>query len=161
MVWDLLRPLVDSWGNTPFAAWLGQSTMRVAWLMTFHLFGLTILLGSVVVQSLRLFGVLLKNEPPASVARSMSAWQTAGLVLTLGSGFLIFTGGAATYFEGGIFRTKMKLLLLALGFHLTIFGRVIRADEGRFSPVVYAITGTAALVLWFSVGMAGRAIGFF
>lgn len=161
MVWDLLGPLVSWWGNTWLAMWLGQSTMRVAWLMTLHLLGLTTLLGTMVVQSLRLFGVLLKDEPRARVARSMQVWSTAGLILTLGSGFLIFTGGAATYFEGGPFRIKMQLLLLALVFHFTLFRRVMRADEGRFSPMLNSITGAAALTLWFGVGMAGRAIGFF
>jgi len=141
--------------------WLGQSTLRVAWLMTFHLFGLTIFLGSTLVQSLRLFGVFLKDEPVARVARSMGRWTAAGMALSLASGFLIFTGGADNYFEGNIFRTKMKLLLLELAFHFTLFRRVMRADEGLFSPLVNAVTGTAALALWFSVGMAGRAIGFF
>jgi len=161
MIWDLLWPVVSWWGSTSFAMWLGQSTMRVAWLLTFHLFGLTVLLGSTVVQSLRLFGVLLKDEPAARVARSMRAWHAVGLALTLGSGFLIFTGGAVSYFEGSIFRTKMTLLLFTLAFHFTLFRRVMRADEGRFSPLVNATTGAAALTLWFSVGMAGRAIGFF
>jgi hypothetical protein len=161
MVWDLLQPFVSWWGDTWFAMWLGQSTMRVAWLMTFHLFGLTVLLGSTIVQCLRLFGVLLEDEPAARVARSLGGWHGAGLALTLGSGFLIFTGGAATYFEGNIFRTKMKLLLLALAFHFTLFRRVMLADEGRFSPLMNAIAGALALTLWFSVGMAGRAIGFF
>jgi hypothetical protein len=161
MAWDLLSPLVLWWGNTSFAMWLGQSTMRVAWLMTFHLLGLTIWLGSTVVQSLRLFGVILKNEPSAQLARSMESWSTVGLALTLCSGFLIFTGGAASYFEGSVFRIKMQLLLLALAFHFTLFRRVMRADEGRFGPILNAITGVAALTLWFGVGMAGRAIGFF
>jgi len=44
MIWDLLWPAVSWWGSTSFALWLGQSTMRVAWLLTFHLFGLTVLL---------------------------------------------------------------------------------------------------------------------
>ena len=161
MAWDLLLPVVSSWGHTSFALWLGQSTMRIAWLLTFHLFGLTVLLGSTVVQSLRLFGVLLTDEPAAQVARSMKGWHAAGLALTLGSGFLIFTGGAVSYFEGGLFRTKMTLLCVALAFHFTLFRTVMRADEGRFSPLVNAVAGAASLTLWFSVGMAGRAIGFF
>lgn len=161
MVWDLLRPLVSWWGSTWLATWLGQSTMRVAGLMTLHLFGLTILLGCTVVQSLRLFGVFLKDEPSAQVARSMDPWFRMGVLLTLCSGFLIFTGGATSYFEGSIFRVKMQLLILALAFHATLFRRVMRAEEGTFSPALTRMTGAAALTLWFGVGMAGRAIGFF
>ena len=161
MIWDLLWPAVSWWGSTSFALWLGQSTMRVAWLLTFHLFGLTVLLGTTVVQSLRLFGVLLEDEPAARVARSMKPWHSVGLALSLGSGFLIFTGGAASYFEGSFFRIKMTLLLLTLTFHFTLFRGVMSADEGRFSARVNAVTGAAALTLWFSIGMAGRAIGFF
>jgi len=148
MIWDLLRPAADWWGSTSFALWLGQSTLRVAWLLTFHLFGLTLLLGSIIVQSLRLFGVLLKDEPSVRLARSVRPWWAAGLALTFGTGLLIFTGGEPTYFESSIFRTKMKLLLFALAFHLTLFRRIMRADEGRYGPRTNALAGASALMLW-------------
>ncbi len=84
-----------------------------------------------------------------------------GLGLALFSGFMIFTGGAAGYFPGEWFRNKMMLLVLALTFHFTLFRAVIHANEGRFNPIINKMTGVLTLVLWFSVGIAGRWIAFF
>ena len=77
------------------------------------------------------------------------------------SGSLIFTGGAVSYFEGEWFRRKMVLLAVALLFNFTLFRKVTNAEEGRYSPALNRITGVLALLLWFSVGMSGRAIAFF
>ena len=51
MFWQLLQPFVNGLGATSLGMWLGQSTDRVAWLFVFHLFGLTLLLGTTVVMS--------------------------------------------------------------------------------------------------------------
>jgi hypothetical protein len=74
---------------------------------------------------------------------------------------LIFTGGAVSYFEGPWFRRKMVVLIIALIFNFTLFRKVTNAAEGRYSPLLNRITGLVALLLWFSVGAAGRAIAFF
>jgi hypothetical protein len=130
--------------------------------MTFHLLGLTTLLGSMIIQSLRLFGVLLTDEPSARLARSsLQPWSSIGMILTFGSGFLIFTGGAVNYFEGDIFRIKMQLLMLAIAIHFTLFQKMMRAGAGTYSGATNRITGGVSLALRFSVGVAGRAIGFF
>ena len=42
-----------------------------------------------------------------------------------------------------------------------ILRKVINAEDGRYSPLLNRITGLLALLLWFSVGAAGRAIAFF
>ena len=69
MDWTVLLPYATSLGNTGFALWLGQATWRVAGLLTIHLFGLTLLLGAVVVSSLRLIGLFLRERPIAEVRR--------------------------------------------------------------------------------------------
>ena len=82
-------------------------------------------------------------------------------MLMLLSGSLIFTGGAVSYFEGQWFRRKMVILVIALLFNFTVFRKVINAEDGHYSPFLNRITGLLALLLWFSVGAAGRAIAFF
>ena len=88
-----------------------------------------------------------------------AAWTR--VVLSLVSGFLIFTGGALTYFEGQWFRRKMTLLLIALVFNFTWFRIVASAADGRFGPWTQRLTAALALLLWFAVGVSGRAIAFF
>jgi len=53
----------------------------------------------------------------------------------------------------------MGALLLAVTFHFTVLRRTAsRAEVGRLRG---AIVGTVSLCLWFAVGTAGRAIGFY
>ena len=63
MGWETLQPYVSVVGNTRFALWIGQSTWRIAGLLTVHLFGLTLLLGSVLLSSLNLLGLFQRAKP--------------------------------------------------------------------------------------------------
>ena len=161
MSWEVLLPYAAQLGNTPFAMWLGASTWRIALLLTVHLFGLTTLLGSVVVSSLHLLGLFQRHKPTPQVRREIGPVMLTGLVLTMTTGALIFTGGAEAYYSGYWFRLKMVLLFITLIFHVTVYRFVATAAEGRLPRMAYRATGAAMLVLWFGVAWAGRAIAFF
>lgn len=160
-MWDALVPFVTWLGDSGFGRWLGQSPIRIAALFVAHLAGITLLLGGTLVLCVRLLGIGFRSGPLAQLARDVMPWQTAGLALALLSGSVIFTGGAASYYEGQWFRRKMTLLFVALLFHVTWFRAVVTADESRFSPWQAGVTAVVALLLWFGVGVAGRAIAFF
>ena len=82
----------------------------------------------------------------------------AGLVLLLFSGLFMLLPSASLYEPNPAFNLKIKLLLLALLAHYTLLGRIAQdAWATRWHAKIIAIF---LLVLWFSVGMAGRAIGF-
>ena len=161
MSWEVLLPYAAWLGNTPFALWLGASTWRIAWLLTVHLFGLTLLLGSVFIASMHLLGLFQRRKPTAQLRREIRPVMLTGLALSLCTGALIFTGGAQAYYEGYWFRLKMVLLLVTLVFHETVYRRVSTAAEGRLPRLVYGATGVVMLCLWFGVAWAGRAIAFF
>lgn len=161
MSWELLLPYAASLGNTSFAMWLGASTWRIAWLLTVHLFGLTMLLGSIVVTSLHLLGLFQSWKPAPQLRREVRPVMLTGLCLAIATGGLIFTGGAEAYYSGYWFRLKMVLLIFALLFHFTVCRVVTSSETGRISRLGYRLTGVATLVLWFGVAWAGRAIAFF
>jgi len=158
---EIFQHFVERLGASEFGQWIGQSTDRIAWLFVMHLFGLTLLLGGTFVIAIRLLDIGLRSQPVAAIARDIAPWRMAGLLLSLTSGALIFTGGAVSYFEGAWFRWKMVLLAIALIFNFTAFRIVAYADEGRFHPWLRRTMGGLTLLLWFSVGVAGRAIAFF
>lgn len=158
MVWDALQPYVSRLGNTTFALWLGQSTWRIAGLLTVHLFGLTLLLGSVLLTGLNLIGLFQRQKAPAQLHREMKPVLLTGLALMLVTGGLIFTGGAEAYFAGFWFRLKMMLLLAALLFEVTVY-RIVTQVE--LALIARRLTGVLLLLLWFGVACAGRAIAFF
>lgn len=161
MSWDLFNPFVTWLGSSPFGLWLGTSTARIAWLFVFHLFGLILLLGGVVFLSLRLMGLVQRATPTAVLARPVYPVMTVGAVLMIVTGGLIFAGGAEAYFAGTWFRLKMVLLVAAVLFNFTLFRSAVFADEGRFGQSMNVMVGFVALLLWFGVGWAGRAIAYF
>lgn len=161
MSWEVLTPFTVWLGNTSFALWLGAATWRVAWLLSFHLFGLTLLLGSVFVTGLNLMGLFQRQKAPHRLRQDVRPVLRLGLVLVLVSGALVFTGGAQAYYEGYWLRLKLALLAIALVFHVTVYRTVASAPEGRFSRTVRGATGACMVTLWFAVAWAGRAIAFF
>ena len=161
MGWETLQPYVSAIGNTRFALWLGQSTWRIAGLLTIHLFGLTLLLGSVLLSSLNLLGLFQRTKAAAQMRREVQPVMLLGLGIMVGSGALIFIGGAEAYYAGFWFRLKMVLLAMAVLFHFTVHRAIASAPVEHFSPAVRRMAGLATLALWFGVGCAGRAIAFF
>lgn len=162
MGWDALQPYVARLGNTWFALWLGMSTWRIAGLLTVHLFGLTLLLGTIVLTGLNLLGLFQRSKPPAQLRREMQWVMATGFVLMLVSGALIFTGGAEAYYAGYWFRLKMMLLLAAVTFQLTVYPLVTGGGLAwRVPRIAHRATGLLMLLLWFGVACAGRAIAFF
>jgi hypothetical protein len=156
--WKILVPYTVWLGNSAFAMWLGQATWRIAGLLTLHLFGFTLLLGTVVFSTVRL---MRTGTDAAAVMREVATVERLGLALMLITGALIFTGGAEAYYAGYWFRLKMVLLASALVFRYTVYRIVNGANHQRFSTAVRRATSIASLLLWFAVACAGRAIAFF
>ncbi len=161
MSWEALTPVMAWLGNTSFALWIGAATWRVAWLLSFHLFGLTLLLGSVLVTSLHLLGLFQPRKSPRRLRQDVQFVLRLGLILTLATGALIFTGGAEAYYANYWLRLKLVLLACAVVFHVTAYRAVSTAPDGRFSRLTQQVTGACMVSIWFAVAWAGRAIAFF
>ena len=146
------------------SSWLGSTIRNSQFLFpvieTFHLFALTILLGTTIILSLRLFGVMFRNQPFPELASNLKPWNSWSLAVMLVTGILLFTSEAVKCYGNDSFRAKMLFLLTALLFRFTIFGRLTRPDASGIRPVWGKVAAGVSLALWFSVGLAGRAIGF-
>jgi hypothetical protein len=152
----------------PFFQWCDDTMVsqairnsRVAFpvIENFHLFALTVLLGSLVVLALRQFGLVYKTQPISEVASALRPWNRWSLAVMLTSGVLLFLSEAMKCYGNTSFRIKMLFLFLALLFQFTIYNRTV-ASEDKVAPIGGKIAGAVALCLWFGVGLAGRAIGF-
>jgi hypothetical protein len=141
-----------------------QSSMagiiRSTWLApvfeVFHLLGLTVLVGAIVLMSLRLLGLVMTSRPVSEIAGELWGWSVLGLLVQLASGFVLFTSESTRWYSSGPFWAKMTFLFLAILFHFTIYRKVTRRDD--LAPTVYRLTGALALTLWFGVGVGGRAL---
>jgi hypothetical protein len=143
-------------------SWLSQeiraSTWQFAVFEMVHLIGLTMLLGSLMVLDLRLWGVGMRRQPIADLARDLRAWLLSGLAIVIGSGIFLFFGEPMKLYGSAPFHIKMLLLFLALVFQFALFGRV--ANARHQSGLLPKFAGVLSLILWFGVGLAGRGIGF-
>jgi len=145
--------------NTMLAQSIRNSRVAFPVIENFHLFALTVLLGSLVVLVLRQFGLIYKTQPISEVASALRPWNRWSLAVMLTSGVLLFVSEAMKCYGNTSFRVKMLFLFFALLFQFTIYNRVV-ASEGKSAPAGGKIAAAVALCLWFGVGLAGRAIGF-
>ena len=125
---------------------------------TFHAIGLTLLLGSVVIVSLRLLGLVMRQHPLSTIAKPLNRAIAIGIGVMLVSGSLLFLPEVHRWYASGAFRVKMALLAAAVVFHVTVFRRVTKRNDS--SPLLMRTTGAIALMLWYAVGMGGRALTF-
>ena len=144
------------WGIT-----VRESTWGFAIASVFLLFGIVLLVGGVFLMSLRLLGLIMRDRPISRLARDLRGWTLFGLAMTLVSGATMGAGHGIMpdLYESGPFWLEMELLLAALVFHFTLYQSVTSRDDAP--PVLRGFTAVLALFLWFGVGVAGRAIGFF
>jgi cytochrome bd-type quinol oxidase subunit 2 len=162
VVWRLLAPLVTWAYNAPVSEWIRASRWAVAVLEVFHLFGLIFLLGSVFMIGLRSFGVAMQRDHVEEVVRKLAPATLGGLVLMTVTGALIFSSGATRYVDNKPFQVKMVFYLLALSVQCAMYVLALRKkkeEPRRLDPIWMALGGLAVL-LWFGVGLAGRAIAF-
>ena len=161
MFWESLRPFFEWSNGSALGVWIRDSTWAFAWLEVFHLLGLTVLLGTVLVLSLRLAGLAMQHQPVAQLAREMSPLTSVSMALMIVTGYLMFSAEAMKCFDSVPFRFKMIFLLLAIIFHFTLYRKISRTNEERFRPVLGKLAAAISLVLWFGVGAAGRSIAFY
>jgi uncharacterized protein DUF6644 len=144
------------WGTT-----VRESTWAFAGASVVLLFGIALLVGGVFLMSLRLLGLIMRDRPVSRVARDLRGWTLVGLIMTLVSGATMWAGHGLMpdLYESTPFWIEMEFLLVAMVFHFTLYRSVTSRDDAH--PALRGFTAILALFLWFGVGVAGRAIGFF
>src|SRR5439155_11129788 len=100
----------------PFFRWCDETFIAVAvrksviafpTIETLHLLALTLLFGSIAIQNLRLFGLLLKEQPVSRVEKIFAPWTFGALVVMLSSGLLLFLSEAMKCYGSDPFWIKM------------------------------------------------------
>jgi len=153
----------------PFFQWcensaVGEAIRSSSWLFpvieSFHLLGLAVIGGAVLVVDLRLFGFGLRRQPLAQLAQDAQRWLIGSLMVMLASGILLFTSEAIKCYYHTAFWVKMTSLFLAIVFTFTVRRKVVLADETRVRPLWRKLVALASVTLWSGVGIGGRWIGF-
>jgi hypothetical protein len=149
------------WCNASF--W-GHGVRDSVWLFPFveifHLLGLGVLGGTLLVVNLRLLGLQFRDESVAQLWKDVRPWMLVSVVTMLVSGFLLFSTEAVKMYGNWAFQFKMLFLLLALIFTFTVHRKIAMADEARISPIWRKLVAVLSILLWTGVGLGGRAIGY-
>lgn len=120
-----------------------------------HVVGIALLLGSLVLFELRVWG-LVAALPVAPLARLALPLSLAGFALAAASGLTMFLGQPAELLGNRAFVLKMGLLMVA-GTNAAVFHA--RGGVARLDAVARAQT-LASLGLWLAVIMCGRWIAY-
>ena len=153
----------------PFFTWcensgLGGTIRSSSWLFpvieAFHLLGLAVIGGAVLVVDLRLFGFGMRRQPVAQLAQDAQRWLIISLMVMIATGSLLFTSEAIKCYYHPAFWMKMTSLFLAIVFTFTVRRKVAMADETRVNPLWSKLVALISVTLWAGVGIGGRWIGF-
>ena len=143
---------------------VGDAMHKSLWLFPivegFHLVGLALIGGAILIVDFRLLGLVLREQALARIARNMQPWVIGSLSMMILSGVPLFISEAIKCYYSFAFWTKMAALSLAILFTFTIRRFVTLAPEGRFSIQLNRIVAITSIVLWATVGWGGRWIGF-
>lgn len=127
---------------------------------TIHLMGLAIIGGAVLVTDLRLLGFGLQHQPAAAVAQDAERWLVRGLAVMIVTGILLFMCFATKYYYLTFFWVKMAALVVVIVFTWSVHRRVAMSADAEARPLRSRVVALVSLLLWTTVAVGGRYIGF-
>ena len=154
----MLLPYFEALEAGPIGDAIRSSTWLFPFIEAFHLVGLAVIGGAVLLVDFRLLGLGLKRQPVSELARDAQPWLIGGLVFMIGSGVPLFLAESIKCYYSFAFWTKMTALALAILFTFTVRRRVALAEQPRVDAM--RVVGAISILLWSTVGWGGRWIGF-
>jgi len=128
-----------------------------------HICGFIILVGSVMMFDLRLFG-WSRALSVTGLARHLLPWSFGALLVIVPTGLMMFSAHAGEFVDNRAFVTKLTLLMLAgtnaAAFHAGVFRSVASWDRDVSAPVGARLHALASVVLWVSIVACGRLIAY-
>jgi hypothetical protein len=159
-MWQALKPFFV-WNDK---TWIGQAISGTIWafpvIETIHILALTMMFGAIVIIDLRMLGLGMKKQPVSVLAKNLEPYMSWGLLIMLSTGYMLFTSEAMKCFVNEGFKFKMEVLLPAIIFQFTLFRWITHKDENQRPMLLGWVSALLSLILWFGVGVGGRAIGF-
>jgi hypothetical protein len=140
--------------KSTLAITIRDSTILTGGLSGLHLLGLTLLVGSVLVSTAVLAGLVVNGQPVAEITRAARRASIVGLCISVTTGLLLVSFRLTMSTASQAFQIKMLTLVAAAIFHFVVY---VPAARGRRSFVSPGIAGGVAFLLWFGVVLGGCA----
>jgi hypothetical protein len=133
--------------------------------MATHLSCIALFGGMILMTDLRLLGLAFRDQTIAEVVNGLRPFKRIGFMIMVTCGLLMAGSEAPTYYPNPYFWTKMTLLLL-VGVHALIFKPIVydhpeELDKAPMIPTRAKAAAVLSLVLWVSIPICGRLIGYY
>lgn len=152
----------------PFFQWcqdtaVGVTIRESVWMFpiveAIHLLALALIGGAVLIVDLRMAGLALTHQPASLLERDARPWLAGSLVAMIVTGVLLFLSEAIKCYYSPPFWLKMLFLAMAILFTFTLRRRIAHSRSSR--PWQMRAAAIISVLLWSSVGLMGRGIGFY
>jgi hypothetical protein len=153
----------------PFFDWLDTSLLAdiskayggvFAIVQMFHLLGMSMLGGMILVGDLRMLNILLKDVPSEQVIENTQKWFNVALVIVVCSGIFMSSAVAMKLYYNQMFWAKMTSLALGITFVYAIRGPLLKFKHDTLNPWTIKLVAVTSISIWFTVAASGRWIGF-
>jgi hypothetical protein len=142
--------------NTALSQWVLSAKWQYPTVEIFHIAGLVLVFGSILILNLRIFGRILRQQPVYEIAEGLSPLTLFGVIAQFISGPVLFMATAKHFYESIPFRVKILLLAVALVYH---FGahRSLALDPSTPERTL-KISAAASMAVWIGVVLSGLGI---
>jgi hypothetical protein len=137
------------------ASFLRQSRWTYPAVNAAHVLAVALLVGAVIPMDLRLIGLWRADVRVETVLRLLRPIAALGAAAAIVTGVLLFSVQARDYVTMRLFAIKLALVAIGLAHALAWGGAIDRA-----SPARQRGAGALSLVIWVSVLVCGRMLGY-
>jgi hypothetical protein len=141
-----------------------ENELLFPWIEALHVLAITLVFGSIALVDLRLVGMRALNRPISKISEELLPVTWVAFLVAALTGAILFASNALSYSQNIYFISKIILLALA-GLNMLCFQLIIGRNLGSWNhirqlPNKARIAGAVSLVLWISIIICGRWIGF-
>lgn len=147
---------------TPWSIALHESHYLFLIILTVHVLTLCLLVGTALMVDLRMMGLTLQRVPASEVLSRIVPWTTAGFLIMIATGALLFSADPVAKYRNLFFRLKMMTLVLAVVnawvFHRTVYRKLAAWDTDAIPPLGARLAGALSIAMWAALITLGRMI---
>lgn len=159
-----LASIVQSINDSGVGEWMRMNVKALPIVNALHVIAITLVFGTIFIVDLRLLGIPNTSRPVTRISAELLRWTWVAFGVSAVTGALMFSANANTYYVNTAFWLKMLAIVLAgvnmLVFELVIVRGVAAWDKDVLPPLPARAAAAISLLLWTSVIVLGRVIGF-
>lgn len=144
--------------------WLGNVPGLPPIAQSFHILGIAVVMGSIVMIDLRVLGLALGTQDLEEMICRLMPWVWGALLVNATSGLLFVVARPFRYLYNPVVDIKFSLLVPAVFLALIVHGRALSAPDywGRsvMRRVMLRLIALLSISLWVGVVLAGRWIAY-